>query len=199
MSRAAEGRVFAAAGLQLRDVEVGGSGPYKFLEGRAVPYNTPANLGWFTELMEAGVFAKSIREAANGLPLLLFHDAGSIDAHIGKADRWRDESDGLHGVWRLAQEDNAQRAAAMVADGRLGYLSVGFQPIRSTTQFDDDDNVTIIRHEARLLEVSLVSTPAYAAATATKVRTAETSLHEDIAGRRIKGWRQYLDRIGATV
>lgn len=200
MSRAAvvEGRVVAAAGLQLRDVEVSGNGPYRWLEGRAVPYGTPANLGWYTEIVEAGVFAKSIREAANGLPLLLFHDAGSLDAHIGKADRWNEETDGLHGVWKLSEADNAQRAAQMVRDGLLGYFSVGFQPIRSTTQFDDDDNVTIIRHEARLLEVSLVSTPAYASATATKVRTAEVSLHEEAAGRRIKGWREYLDRVKSS-
>lgn len=195
MSREIEGRVVPAV-MELRDVEVG-TGRLKYLEGRAVPYGTATDLGWYSEIIEKGAFAKSIREAANGLPLLLFHEARQLDTHIGAAERWTEQSDGLHGLWRLDDADEAQRAARMTVDGLLGYLSVGFQPIRSTTEFDDDDRVTVIRHEARLLETSLVSTPAYPTATVTKVRTAEASLHEDMSGRRLAGWREYLDRVSA--
>lgn len=191
MRAAVEGRVLPAV-MELRDVEVS-TGRLSYLEGRAVPYGVACDVGWYTEVVEKGAFAKSIREAANGLPLLLFHDRGTLDSHIGKAERWTETDDGLHGVWKLHDGDQAQRAAKMVEDGVLGYFSVGFQPIRSTTEFDDDDNVSIIRHEARLLETSLVSTPAYATAIVSKVRSAEASLSPELSGRQIKGWQQYLE------
>lgn len=190
---ATEGRVMPAM-LELRDVEAG----RKYLEGRAVPYGVPADIGWYVETFDRGVFAKSIREAANGLPLLLFHNGSSLDTLIGRAESWSEQTDGLHGVWKLQDTDEAKRAADLAADGVLGYMSVGFQPIRSTTRFeDDDDKVYVDRHEARLLEVSLTPTPAYAAAAVTKVRTREASLAPEVAGRRIEGWREYLDTLKA--
>lgn len=193
-----EGRVLPAA-LEIRDVEVG----KRYIEGRAVPYGTPQNIGFFVEVIEKGAFAKSIREAANGLPLLLFHDSSSLDALVGRAESWKEENDGLHGVWKLENHENAQRAADLAASGVLGYMSVGFQPIRSTTAFEElengDERVTITRHEARLLEVSLTPTPAYQAAAVTKVRSLEVSMSEEAAGRRIAGWRDYLDTIRAGV
>lgn len=194
MPIATEGRVVPAV-LELRDVDVSGSA--RWIEGRAVPYGTVQALGWYSELIEQGAFAKSIREAANGLPLLLFHDNSSLDSHVGKAHEWREAEDGLHGVWRLSDSDVAQRAAKMAKEGLLGYMSVGFQPLRSTSQYDDSDNLTIIRHEARLLEVSLVSTPAYQGAAITKVRTAEPMTHPEISGRRqLDGWKEYLQSVG---
>lgn len=188
---ATEGRVMPAM-LELRDVQAG----RKYLEGRAVPYGVPADIGWYVETFDRGVFAKSIREAANGLPLLLFHNASSLDNLIGRAESWTEQNDGLHGVWKLQDTEDARRAADMAADGVLGYMSVGFQPIRSTTRFEDaDDKVYVDRHEARLLEVSLTPTPAYAAAAVTKVRTREASLGEDLSGRKIEGWQEYLSSI----
>lgn len=191
-----EGRVLPAV-VEIRDAEVTGR---KWLEGRAVPYGVQQNVGWYIEVIEKGAFAKSIREAANGLPLLLFHDSSSLDALIGRAEKWTEQNDGLHGVWKLETHPAAQRAAELAANGTLGYMSVGFQPIRSTTAFEElaggDEQVTITRHEARLLETSLTPTPAYTAASVTKVRTLETSLSEAVSGRRIKGWREYLESLG---
>lgn len=194
--RLAEGRVNPVC-LELRDVEVGGSKKAKYLEGRAVPYNVDANLGFFRERVLPGAFKKSIREAANGLPLLLFHESRQLDSHIGKVESWREADDGLHGVWRLIDTDSAQRAAQMVRDGVLGYMSIGFLPIKQVNEWDDEENLTVVLHEARLLEVSLVSTPAYAQATTTKVRMAHAGLHPEIVGRETAGWREYLSKITA--
>ena len=88
-----EGRVVPAM-LELRDVDAG----RRYLEGRAVPYGVPADIGWYVETFDRGVFAKSIREAANGLPLLLFHNGSSLDTLIGRAESWSEQTDGLHGV-----------------------------------------------------------------------------------------------------
>lgn len=178
--------------LELRDVEASKS----YLEGRAVPYGVPTSVGWYTEIVEAGCFAKSIREAARGLPLLLFHDSRSLGAIVGVSERWTEKADGLHGLWRLEQSEEAQQAARMAESGSLGYMSVGFQPVRSITTFSDDpddDEVTITRVEARLLEVSLTPTPAYADATVTKVRTAERSMRREAERQEVDDLRRWLE------
>lgn len=171
------------------------------LEGRAVPYGVPTSVGWYTEIVEAGCFAKSIREAARGLPLLLFHDSRSLGSLVGHAERWTEEADGLHGLWRLEDTPEAQTAARMAkpdenGNSTLGYMSVGFQPVRSITTFSDDpddDEMTISRVEARLLEVSLTPTPAYAEATVTKVRTVERNAHRAKAAQDVEDLRQWLE------
>lgn len=183
--------------LRLEDAQVVG-GVRKYLEGRAVPYNTPTDIGWFTETFRPGAFAKSIRESAKNLPLLLFHDAKSLDAIIGQAEQWTEAADGLWGKWALSTEDHAQRAARMAEEGLLGFLSVGFMPMQSLTTYDDNDRATVERVEARLLEVSLTPTPAFQAATVSKVRSAEISLHEHVSGRKVNGWREWVEKTRAA-
>lgn len=153
------------------------------LEGRAVPYNSSANVGWYAEEFAPGAFAKSISETARDLPLLLFHEQRTFP--IGRATGWREERDGLYGEWELDDSEQAQRAADLAQRGMLTGLSVGFSPIRSEWDLApyetwDPDNPgadgaidRVRRVEARLLEVSLVSTPAYVEAEVTLVRTAE--------------------------
>jgi len=150
------------------------------LEGRAVPYNTWTAVGWYEESVNAGAFAKSISEAARALPLLLWHDHRSWP--VGRAVEWREETDGLHGVWELDTSEDAQRAADMAARGHLTGLSIGFSPIRSEWELLDldewdPDNGALdrcTRIEARLHEVSLCATPAYETAGVTLVRSAES-------------------------
>jgi uncharacterized protein len=165
--------------VEFRDLETSGHGPFTAIEGRAVPYDTWANVGAYLEQFKRGAFAKSIDESAKALPLMLFHGRDSLWP-IGLATRWKDAADGLHGTWRLDGSPDAQRAAAMARSGELGYLSVGFVDIRSTPELvgDRDYNPALgedhmdrwTRHEARLVEVSIVPTPAYADAQVTMVR-----------------------------
>lgn len=196
LAQAREGRVYASAGMVLRDAEVTGT-RHRYLEGRACPYGVTTDTGWYTETLARGLFAKSIQEGAKGLPLLLFHDSKSLDAIVGVAESWDERDDGLHGVWRLSDADHAQRAARMAADGLLGYMSVGFMPIRSTSAWDDEENLSILRTEARLLEVSLTPTPAYQDAQVTKVRTAEVLMSRAVSGREVAGWKTYLEKARA--
>jgi len=173
-----ERRVFAPL---LRMVDLETSSNLQWLTGRAVPYNTWTSVRWYQEAMAPGVFDKSLDEAARGLPLLLFHDGQRFP--IGVSDKWKSvKSDGLHGVWRLDDDPDAQRAAKLARDGLLTGLSVGFVPLRNSWEITDDeewnpDDVSTLdkctRLEARLVETSLVSTPAYAAAEVLTVRTAE--------------------------
>ncbi|WP_375425984.1 HK97 family phage prohead protease [uncultured Friedmanniella sp.] len=168
------------------------------LLGRAVPYDVEIDLGWYKESMAPGVFTKSIKESAKGLPLLLFHDSRQLDSIIGVNEEWQDTKAGLDGVWLLDDDDSARRAAEKAESGSLGFMSVGFQPKsgEAGSQFvwDDDDVLHVRRVEARLLETSLTPTPAYADAVTTKVRSqpeaqSTPSLHR---------WQDYLTSVRTT-
>lgn len=203
--RAPEVRTFST--LEFRETDADAAG--RFLEGRAVPYNRWADIGWFRERFVPGAFTKSIREAAKALPLLLWHDNRTFP--IGVSHEWRDNDDGLDVVWKLDVDDpRAVEAARKAREGLLTGLSIGFAPIEkwgknargeqvdlnNTLELDDMGVASITRREARLLEVSLTPTPAYAGAQVSLVRS--RAPHEAASRRRsaeLDAWRQYLDKV----
>ena len=140
----------------------------RFLEGRAVPYGEFSDIGWFMEQHQHGAYTKTIRENPH-LPLLLFHDARKFP--VGKVERWKDGEGGLDAVWRMDSADDAQEAARLADEGFMTGLSVGFVPIQRTFE-DREGKDWITVTEARLLEVSLTPTPAYAGAQVQLVRSA---------------------------
>lgn len=181
--------------IEFRDVQRSESG--RWLEGRAVPYGEWTDVGWFMERMAKGVFSKSIREAAKGLPLLLWHDNRTFP--VGVSEKWTERDAGLDGVWRIDTGDQlAVEAARKAADGYLTGMSVGFAPMpeEDTLDIDDDGLMWVTRNEARLLETSLTPTPAYAGAQVQLVRSRQG--RPDGGPRRsaeIDALREYLDRI----
>lgn len=197
---APEARLFPSV-LQLRDVEPTGKKPYRHIEGRAVPYDELTDVGWYLEEHRKGSLDQTVQLAAKGLPLNLFHNNRSWP--IGISEKWDSRDDGLHGVWRLNDLAEAQQAAELANSGELGWLSIGFNPIRSEWTYVEDwspelgpdhmDRVT--RIESRLLEVSLVSTPAFASAEVTMVRTSERARPRGES--KLQGWQRELDRIRA--
>lgn len=185
-------RTYAA--LELR-AEGGAGTPFTELVGRAVPYDTWTDTGWYMERFRKGAFAKSIREAAQRLPLLMWHDQRTLP--IGVSREWEERDDGLWCTWDIDPDDALAQDAARKAERlMLTGLSVGFQTIENGTSrnWDDNDLLWITRTEARLLEVSLVPTPAYAGAQVQLVRSAEKA--EKSGGVRrsaeIQAWRDYL-------
>ena len=103
--RAPEVRTFPT--LEFREFDATASGEY--LEGRAVPYNRWADIGWFRERFLPGSFTKSIREAARKLPLLLWHDNNTFPVGVSherrgwtscgsstRVTRWRSRPAGRH-------------------------------------------------------------------------------------------------------
>ena len=184
--------------MQLRDTQLVGK-PYKYLEGRAVPYDTWADIGWFLEQHQKGSLDRTTKEAAKQLPLLLFHNNRSWP--IGVSESWAHDEEGCNGVWRLNQTSDAQQAAMLAESGDLGYLSIGFSPIRSAWEYVDDFNPDlgpdhmdrVTRLESRLLEVSLTPTPAFAGAEITNVRTAERPRPRKES--RVDAWRRELEKL----
>ena len=165
-----ERRVFEPTGLAVTELEATDS--LSRIAGRAVPYGARAQIGTpfgpYLESFERGAFGK----LGKGLPLLLWHDSQAFP--IGVSERWREDSTGLYGEWRMDTSERAQEAARLAKEGMLGYLSIRFAPAAGGTRAVVDD-VTgldhLVRTSARLLETSLVSTPAYADAEVSWVRS----------------------------
>jgi hypothetical protein len=184
--------------MQLRDTQLVGK-PYKYLEGRAVPYGVWADIGWFLEQHEQGSLDRTTKEAASKLPLLLFHNNRSWP--VGVSESWSHDDEGLNGVWRLNQTNDAQQAAMLAESGDLGYMSIGFSPIRSSWEYVDDFNPDlgpdhmdrVTRQESRLLEVSLTPTPAFSTAEITMVRTRERPRPRQEL--RVDAWRRELAKL----
>ena len=187
----------------VREIQAVGK-PYKYLEGRAVPYDTYADIGGlFMEAHQMNSFKHSTKGGSGkSLPLLLFHNNQTWP--IGHAESWDHRSDGMHGVWRLNDLPEAQRAAQMAEGGDLVGLSVGFQPKRSKWTFVDDyapdlgaeHMDSVIRVESRLVEVSMTPTPAFADAGITAVRAIHTMQRSQYMPEResdVDSWRRTLD------
>lgn len=195
----AERRISASLGFEIRDAEVNKS--LTKLSGIAVPYGVRASIGWFEEEFQNGAMAKSIKEAARGLPLLAFHDDRSMP--LGVAKEWHEETAGLRGVWKLEEHAQAQALARMAIpdkDGHaaMGYMSIRFIPIRSEWTYAEPGTAMldyVLRTEARLVETSLVSTPAYAGAHVQWVRTADRAMQSEARGHHKTGYDAMLAKI----
>lgn len=137
----------------------------EYLEGRAVPFDTWADVGLYLESHKRDSFTATLARKWK-LPLLAFHKSDQMP--IGISESWESRPDGLWGRWKIAPSAVAQESARWARDGGMG-LSIGFQPQQSEWQMAKDwdpmqgpdhmDKVTRVR--SRLLEVSLTPTPAF--------------------------------------
>jgi HK97 family phage prohead protease len=141
---------------------------YRSLSGIVVPYNQPTDVGFMVESFDRGAFTGSYTERPN-VPLLLWHDNRSFPIGHAVAGAWDERFDGLYGEFVLAMTPVAQVAGQAAAEGFLTGMSVGFSPIDSSWHYVADWNPDlgpdymdhVVRHRARLVEVSLTPTPAY--------------------------------------
>jgi HK97 family phage prohead protease len=182
------------------------AGRYTVLEGRAVPYWQWSDVGYYLEQWATHALNESTVHGTRSLPLLLFHD-NRERFPIGHSLSWRSATDGLHGAWALNDSADAQTAAGMVNSGDLSGLSIGFQAEEQSWQYAKNfdphagpsglDRVT--RTKARLLEVSIVSTPAFADAQVASVRSAQLSPKSVTRPRNLGGLDPaFLTMPGAT-
>lgn len=146
----------------MRDADTGDGWEFDAL---AVPWNTIDNIG-------AGVFEKIDRGALTpspqGVKLRLEHSET-----IGVITDTRDESDGLYITARISDTAAGRDARTLMLDGALSGLSVGFIPTVEPTLEESDNGVLVTQRAGDLLEVSLVSFPAYKDTAITAIRSNE--------------------------
>lgn len=127
------------------------------IQGQAVPYNDPgrpaSSMGGRGIVFLHGSLDRSLRARADKVRLLIQHDS----AHpIGRLVEWRNTDEGLDTTWKVATTPAGDLALTEASQGVRDGLSVGVE-ILDYEERDGYVNVT----EAKLLEVSLVSLPAY--------------------------------------
>jgi len=187
----------SSSGLLLRD-DNDGDGRTVF--GIVAPYGQEVTITErgrrYREMFAPGVFAKSIETRGHKIRLMGMHDT-ERSFPLGRATELREESDGLHAAFHVANTSAGNDALELVRSGLVESFSVGFQPIR-----DVERKGVCVRVEAALMEVSLVTRPAYSGALIAGVRSAQSSLplSADQAQRRLSllrlenGWTE--DRAG---
>lgn len=141
-----ERKEIAYRGLKLRKAS---DGDGRSIEGVAVPFGDIYNDPWDG----AETFDRdTVFENADTAKLCYQH-AELIGAITSAENR----DDGLHITARIADTQLGRDAVALMDEGALDSLSVGFIPLEDER---DENNVTH-RRRVRLMEVSLVSWPAY--------------------------------------
>ncbi|MDV6238646.1 HK97 family phage prohead protease [Trueperella bernardiae] len=134
------------------------------IKARAVPFDE------WTELYP-GVFEQFTRGALTaseqGVKLRLEHSET-----IGTIDSLAETDTGLEIVARISETRAGNDALTLARDGALSSMSIGFIPTKDGTEitYDDNGNTYITRRAAELIEVSLVTFPAYKSATVEEVR-----------------------------
>lgn len=126
------------------------------ISGVCVPYDeisylTPNPTG---ERVVRGAFTKSATQRLTKLFLYRDHEH---ERPVGRAVSFADEPDGLHGTFQIRESVLGDETLADIRDGFLPAMSVGFRAVQVRRAADGVMEVV----EAQLLEVSLVSLPAY--------------------------------------
>lgn len=122
------------------------------------------------ERIRRGAFAKSLRQRHDRILLFRGHDHSRA---VARSRTFDDAEHGLVGIFHARPSVLGDEALEEARDGYLPGMSVGFRPLQ--TRRGDDGVREIV--EAALLEVSLVTIPAYEGAAVLAVRgRAEESL-----------------------
>ena len=126
--------------------------PSRQITGLAVPWNVKAQLSGG----ESVVFLEGSLPEDGPMPKLLeFHDDTRV---IGRVTERVSTAEGMMFVAKLSATRAADDALALLADGALDSVSVGAVP----TKFKRLADGTLEVSEAKFVELSIVTTPAYA-------------------------------------
>lgn len=151
--------------LEMRDFEIREvNTETREFSGLAVPYGEVTTVGDYRESFAKGAFA-------DGSEATLFygHDHRNGGLPVGKLIASKNTDAGFEITGRLSQTPKADEVYALMRDGVLNKMSVGFEPGKHSTV----DGV-VIRTAATLKEVSIVPMPAYAGANISQVRDEST-------------------------
>jgi HK97 family phage prohead protease len=139
-------------------------GDGRTLSIRAVPWDTEAVIGPDTvEVFDPGAFDKQIR-AARHIKLTLGHPRpGDLltNSLIGSVSALESRKDGLHVQARMASSSTATEALALVNDGVLDQVSIGFVNHGTEVRKLDNGGTVLRRMVAHLDHLALVDAGAY--------------------------------------
>ena len=159
--------------------------------GRAASYNQLSNdLGGFKEKLLPGVFSRSLASNEQDVKCLVNHDSNQVlGRRANKTLTLSDTPEGLNFTCKLNKDSQAHRDLyASVKRGDLSECSFAFIVDGDDGQSFSDKNGQVIRtiKRAKLLDVSVVASPAYGnGATTVDARAAAPSI-----GAQIRDWNK---------
>ena len=149
------------------DLEIRAAGDGRTISGVAVPFDRPTDVGGYRESFTRGAFARTIAEKGAGrVKALAQHATGVLP--IGRASLLREDPAGLYAELRISRTQLGDEVLALVEDGALDGLSIGFVPLRAV---HNPSTGVLERTEVRLDEVSIVAFPAYDGARVAAIRS----------------------------
>lgn len=127
------------------------------------------------DVIQAGAFTETLErhKSEKTMPALLLHH----DMHrpIGVWEQMREDDNGLLATGRLTSGvRDADEAHALMKDGALNSLSIGFIPVAE--EYDSSSRVNLIK-QVELIETSIVTIPANPEATILDVKAADGTLN----------------------
>jgi HK97 family phage prohead protease len=155
------------------DFELRTAGDGRTLRVLAAPFDRPAHivdfLGEYDETIARGAFATTIRERGHKVRVFTQHDVTKLP--IGRPTSLREDAAGLVAELRIARTAAGDDALALVADGVLDGVSIGFTAVQQRWSPDRRRRTLDV---VALRELSLVSEAAYAEAKVLAVRSARS-------------------------
>jgi len=146
-------------------------GERRIIAGQIVPFGEIGNTSVGKVIFERG----SIQiPAASKIKLLAQHNSNDP---IGRARSFSETATGIDGVFKLSAASKATDYLLMASEGLIDGLSVGVEVIASKERKDG----TLIVTAAILKEVSLVESPAFAAARVLEVAAQMGDMEDDAA------------------
>lgn len=134
------------------------------VEGIAVPWDTPTNVGGYVEAIARG----SVEPGE----IKFFWQHREV---IGRVVDTEDREEGLFIRAKISETTTGKDALTLLRDGVVDGLSIGFEPVEFRTEPDG----TITRTKIRIKEVSGVTFPAYQDASVSQVREAANTKIEE--------------------
>lgn len=148
--------------LEIRSIELRSDAENGTVEGYAIRYDDTANIGGrYSERVERGAI----------------QDSGAIkffwnhSEPIGRVIESEDRDDGFWIKARVSDTAAGRDALTLLRDGVIDKFSIGFAPVEHR---EDEDGV-LVRTAIDLREVSAVPFPAYANASVSQVRAADSA------------------------
>lgn len=144
--------------------------------GHAAPFNSPADIGGFFEVIKPGAFSQSLKAGKN-IRALAFHDDKALlgTTKAGTLKLWEDDL-GLAFELDLPNTSHGNDIAELVGRGDISGCSFGFNVIDEAWKGDTRELISV-----DLVEVTLTPNPAYIAT--------------NVSLRDKQGFKKSLDRL----
>lgn len=157
------------------------------ISGYAAVFNSPSeDLGGFIEIIAPGAFKRSL-DAKKDIRAFADHDMGKILARSKNGTlSLEEDTTGLKTTIKLPNTTLGNDIRALVADGTVSQMSFGFRVLKDSWSKTAEGKALRTITDLDLIEVSVVSIPAYPDTSIALVRKLDFEKQEESAVKQEK-------------